>query len=107
VRPLKKGVVDLLYTPVVLIKLVDEYLGKWPVFLVQERSWTGAPAHKMILPQQHFVLSKILAPVWRAIAIQSSSGLSRFPTVVTGNASDQTAVWLSCTASSRKWFQGL
>jgi len=30
------------------------------------------------LPQWHYVLSKILALVWRAIAIQSSSKLSRF-----------------------------
>jgi len=40
VRPLKKGVVDLPYTPVVSIELVDECLWKWPVFLAQERPWS-------------------------------------------------------------------
>ena len=41
------------------------------------------------------------------IAIRSSSGLSKFPTLAIGNASDQAAVWLSCAASNRQWFQVL
>jgi len=47
------------------------------------------------------------APVRKAIAIRSSSGLSRFPTLAIGKASDQAAVWLFCAVSSRQWFQGL
>jgi len=57
--------------------------------------------------QWHGVLLKILAPVRRAIAIRSASGLSRFPTLAIGKASDQAAVWLFCAVSSRQWFQGL
>ena len=67
-----------------------ECLGKRPVFLVQERPWS--PSSSTILSQRHFVLSKILASVWRAIAMQSSSGWSKFPTLAVGNASDQAAV---------------
>ena len=87
------------------MELMAECLGKQPVFLVQERPWS--PSSSTILPQRHFVLSKILAPVRRAIAIRSSSGLSKFPTLAIGNASDQAAVWLSCAASNQQWFQGL
>ena len=82
-----------------------ECLGKRPAFLVQERPWSHSSS--TILPQRRFVLSKILGPVRRAIAIRSSSGLSRFPILTIGNASDQATVWLSCAASSRQWFQGL
>ena len=67
-----------------------ECLGKRPAFLVQERPW--CPSSSTILLQWHFVLSKILAPVRRAIAIRSSSGLSKFTTLAIGNASDQAAV---------------
>jgi len=87
------------------IELMAECLRKRPVFLVQERPWS--PSSSTILPQQHFVLSKILAPVRKVIAVWSSSGLSKFPTLATGNASDQAAVWLSCAASNRQWFKGL
>jgi len=66
---------------------------------------TSQPVNK--LPQRHSVLSKVLAPVRRAIAGWSSSGLSRFPTLAIGKASDQAAVWLFCAVSSRQWFQGL
>jgi len=71
-----------------------ECLGKGFAFLVQERPWS--PSSSTTLAQWHFVLSKILAPVRRAVAIQSSSGLSRFPTLAIGNASDQAAMLLSC-----------
>ena len=74
------------------------WLGKRPAFLVQERPWCLSSS--TTLPQRHLELSKILAPVWRAIAIRSSSGLSKFPTLAMGNASDQAAVWLSCAASN-------
>ena len=60
------------------------------------------PSLSTNLPQQHSVLSKILALVWTAIAIPSSSGLSRFPTPAIGKASDQTAVWLFWAVSSRQ-----
>jgi len=72
------------------MELIAECLGKWPAFLVQKRPWS--PSSSTILPQRHFVLSKILAPVRRAIAIRSSSGLSNFPTLAIGNVSDQAAV---------------
>jgi len=39
-----------------------------------------------------FCAFKDLAPVRRAIAIRSSSGLSKFPTLAIVNASDQIAV---------------
>ena len=58
-------------------------------------------------PQRHSVLSKILAAFRRAIAIRSSSGLSKVPTLAIGKASDQAAVGLFCAVSSRQWFQGL
>ena len=86
------------------MELMAECRGKWPAFLVQDRPWSPSST---IFPQWHFVLSKILAPVRRAIAIRSSSGLSKFPTLAIGNASDQAAVWLSCAASNQQWFQGL
>ena len=72
------------------MELMAECLGKRPAFLVQERPWS--PSLSTILPQRHFVPSKILAPVWRAIAIRSSSGLSKFLTLAIRNASDQVAV---------------
>jgi len=59
------------------------------------------------LPTERSVLSKIFAPVRRAIVIRSSLGLSRFPSLGIGKASDQSAVWLFCAVSSRQWFQGL
>ena len=64
-----------------------ECLGKRSAFLVQERPWS--PSTLTTLPQRHLELSKILTPVQRAIAIRSSSGLSKFPTLAIGNASDQ------------------
>jgi len=85
-----------------------ECLGKRPAFFVMERPWI--PSSSTILPQRNFVLSKILAPVRRPTAIQNSSGLSRFPTLAIGNASDQSkqaVMWLSCAASNQQWFQGL
>jgi len=63
---------------------------------VQERPWSN-----------NFVLSKILPSVRRVIAVCSSSGLSKFPTLAIGNASDQVAEWLFSAASSRQWFKGL
>ena len=66
---------------------MDECLGKQPAFLVQERPWS--PTSSTILTQWHFVLSKILALVQRVIAIQSPSGLNRFPTLAIANASDR------------------
>ena len=87
------------------MELMAECLGKRPAFLVQERPWS--PSSSTILLQRHFVLSKILAPVRRAIAIRSSSGLRRFATLAIANASDQAAVRLFSAASNRQWFQGL
>ena len=87
------------------MELMAECLGKRPAFLMKERP--VSPSLSTNLPQRHSVLSKILAPVRRAIAIRSSSGLSRFPTLAIGKASDQAAVWLFCAVSSRQWFQGL
>jgi len=84
------------------MELMAECLGKRPAFLVQESPWS--PSSSTILPRWHFVLSKILAPVQRAIAIRSSSRLSKFPTLAIGNASDYAAVWLCCAASNRQWF---
>jgi len=72
---------------------------------MQDRPWS--PSLSTNFPQRHSVVSKILAPVRKAIAIRSSSGLSRFPTLAIGKASDQVAVWLFCAVSSRQWFQGL
>jgi len=60
--------------------------GEQPVFLIQEKPWSSSSS--TIFPQWHFVLSKILSLVWRAVAIRSSSGLSRFPTLAIGNAFD-------------------
>jgi len=80
----------MLVNDLLRMELMAKCLGKRPAFLVQERPWS--PSSSTILPQQHFVLSKLLAPVWRAIAIRSSSGLSKFPTLAIGNASDQAAV---------------
>jgi len=50
------------------MELMAECLGKRSAFLVQERTWS--PSSSTIFPQRHFVLSKILAPVRRAIAIR-------------------------------------
>ena len=49
----------------------------------------------------------LLAPIRRAIVIWSSSGLTRFPMLAIGKASDQAAVWLFFAVSSRQWFHGL
>ena len=90
------------------MEFIAECLGKQPAFWMQERPWS--PSLSTNLPQQHSVLPKIfmLAPVRRAIAIWSSSELSRFPTLAIGKASDQAMVWLFfCVVSSRHWFQGL
>jgi len=84
------------------MELMAECLGKRPAFLVQERPWSPSSS-STTLPQRHLELSRILAPVRRAIAIRSSSGLSKFPTLAIGNASDQAAVCLSCAASNRQW----
>jgi len=51
-----------------------------------------SPSSSTTLPQRHLELSRILAPVQRAIAIWSSSGLNKFLTLAVGNASDQVAV---------------
>jgi len=60
------------------MELMAECLGKWPAFLTQESPWSASSS--TLLPQlRHFVLSKLLALVWRTIAIQNSSGLSKFP----------------------------
>jgi len=80
------------------MELMAECLGKRPAFLVQESPCS--PSSSTILPQWHFVLSKILVLVQRAIAIQSSSGLRKCPTLEIGKASDQAAVRLSWAASS-------
>jgi len=89
------------------MELMAECLGKLPAFLVQEGPCNPRgpcnPNSSKILLQRHFVLSKILAPVRREIAIRSSSALSRFPTLAIGNSSNQAAVWLSCAASNRQW----
>jgi len=66
--------------------LMAKCLGKRPAFLVQGRPWS--PSSSTTLPQRHLELSRILAPVQRAIA----SGLSKFPTLAIENASDQAAV---------------
>jgi len=87
------------------MELMVECLGKRPAFLVKERPWS--PSSSTTLPQRHLELWRISAPVRRAIAIRSSSGLSKFPTLAIRKASDQAAVWLSCAASNRQWFQGL
>jgi len=90
------------------MEFMAECLGKRPAFLMQKRPWS--PSLSTNLPQQHSVLPKIfmLVPVRRAIAIWSLSGLSRFPTLSIGKASDQAVVWLfSCVVSSRQWCQGL
>jgi len=68
------------------IEFMAECLGKRPAFLMQERPWS--PSLSTNLPQRHSVLSKILIPVRRAIAIWSSLGLSRFPALAIGKASD-------------------
>jgi len=83
-------------------ELMAECLGKRPAFLMQDRQWS--PSLSTNSPQRHSVLSKILALVWRALAIWSSS---RFPTLAIGKASDQAAVWLFCAVSRLEWFQGL
>jgi len=72
---------------------------------MQEKPWSLGLSTSF--PQWHSLLSKILAPVRKAIAIRSSSGLRRFPTLAIGKASDQAAVWLFCAVSSRRWFQRL
>jgi len=74
------------------MELMAECLGKRPAFLVQERPWSPSSSTTLPQCQRHLELSKILAPVQRAIAIRSSSGLSKFPTLAIGNASDQAAV---------------
>jgi len=76
------------------IEFMAECLGKRPAFLMQERPWS--PSLSTNLPERHSVLLKILASVCRAIAIRSSSGLSRFLTLAIGKASDQAVVWLFC-----------
>ena len=88
-----------------IAECVTHCVGIQSALLVQERPWS--PSSSKIFLQWHFVLSKILAPVWRAVAIRCSSGLSRFPTVAIGNVSDQVAMWLSCAVSNRQWFQVL
>jgi len=75
------------------MELMAGWLGNQPVFLMQERPWSPSLSASINLPHRHSVLSKILAPVWRAIAIRSSLGCSRFPTLAIGKASDQAAVW--------------
>jgi len=87
------------------MEFMAECLGKRPSFLLQERPWS--PSLSTNLQQRHSVLSKILAPVRKAIAIQSSSELSRFLMLAIGKASDKAAVWLFCAVSSRQWFLGL
>jgi len=87
------------------MEFMAECLGKRPVFLVQERPWS--PSLSTSFSQRHSVLSKILAPVRKAIVIRSSSGLRKFPTLAIGKASDQAVVWLFCAVSSWQWFQGL
>jgi len=84
---------------------MTECLGKQPAFLMQERPWS--PSLSKNLLQWHSILSNILAPVQRTIAIQISSGLSRFLTLAIGKDSNQTAVWLFCAVSSQEWFQGI
>ena len=74
------------------MELMAECLGKRPAFLVQERPWSPSSSTTLPQSQWHLKLSRILAPVRRVIAIQSSSGLSKFPTLAIGNASDQAAV---------------
>ena len=69
----------------------------WPWSYTGQRPWS--PSLSTNFPQRHSVVSKILAPVHRAIAIWSSSGFSRFPTLAIGKASDQAAVWLFCAVS--------
>ena len=93
--------------------------GQWPLedgvdgWVPWEAAWifsTGEAMEPQLinnLPQRYLEQSRILAPVWRVIAIRSSSGLSKFPTLAIGKAFDQAAVWLSCAASNRQWFQGL
>ena len=71
---------------------------------MQERPWSPSPSTN--LPLRHSVLSKTLAPVCRAIAIRSSSGL-RLLELATRKAFDQAAVWLFCAVSSWQWFHGL
>jgi len=75
------------------LELMAECLGKRRAFLLQERPWS--PSSKTILPQRHFVLSKILAPVRRAIAIRHTELIRTEQisnTLAIGNASDQAAV---------------
>ena len=50
------------------MELIAECLGKRPAFLVQKRPWR--PSSSTTLPQRHLELSRILAPVLRAIAIR-------------------------------------
>ena len=79
------------------MELMAECLGKQPTFLVQAKPWSLSSS--TILPQRHFVLLKILAPVQRAIAIRSSSGLSKFPTL---------AIYSDyCTNKLYRFWQGL
>ena len=85
------------------MEFMSECLGKRPA--LQKRPWS--PNLSTSFPQRHSVLSKILAPVRSTVAIRSSSGVSRFPTLAIGKASDQAAVWLLCAVRSRQWFQGL
>jgi len=87
------------------MEFMAECLGQQLTFLMQKRPWS--PRLSTSFPQRHSVLSKILAPVGKAIAIRSSSGLSRFLTLAIGKASDLVAVWLFCAVSNRQWFQGL
>jgi len=49
------------------MELMSECMEKWPVLLIQESTWS--PSSPTILPQQHFMLLKILAPLQTAIAI--------------------------------------
>jgi len=67
------------------MELMTECLGKRPSFLEQKSPWS--PSLSSILPQWHSALSKILAPIQKAIAITiwSSSGLKRFAKLVIGN----------------------
>jgi len=72
------------------MELMAECLGKQPVFFVEESPCS--PSSSTILLQRHFVLSKLLALVSREIAIQNSSGLSKFPMLKIVKASDQAEV---------------
>ena len=86
------------------MELMSECLMKWPTFLMQERPWSPSLLTYSAVTTVAFCGLK---NVQRAIAIRSSSGLSRYLMHAIRKASDQAEVWLFSAVSSWLLLQGL